>query len=89
MLQEVMLIIVTIIVAALWAWIFTPIAYNLFITIRTTMTPLVPEETQTQYNQAADLFYTMILNIGFIVIGVVAYYIWTVMQRRRAEDIIG
>jgi hypothetical protein len=89
MLQEVMLIIVTIIIAALWAWIFTPIAYNMFITIRTTMTPLVPEEAQTQYNQTVDLFYTMILNIGFIVIGATAYYIWTIMQRRRAEDIIG
>jgi hypothetical protein len=89
MLQEVMLIIVTIIIAALWAWIFTPIAYNMFITIRTTMTPLVPEEAQPQYNQTVDLFYHVILNIGFIVIGACAYYWWTVMQRRRAEDIIG
>jgi hypothetical protein len=88
MLQEVMLIIVTVVVAALWLWLLAPITYNMFITIRTTMTPLVPEETQQTYSTISDLFYTFILNLGFIVLGAVAYYIWTIMQRRRAEDMV-
>lgn len=88
MLQEVMIIIVSVIFAAFVMWFFMPIAYTVYTSVFQATNPLIPTEDRQTWEMITDLWYNVIRYLGLIVLGAVAYYLWTVAQRKKAEDIL-
>lgn len=89
MLQEGMLIVITVILTAFVIWLFLPIAYVLYSNILIQMNPLVPENERQTWEYITELWYNVVRYVGLIVLAAVAYYLWTVAQRKKAEDLIG
>jgi uncharacterized protein with PQ loop repeat len=88
MLTEMVMITVSVIISALFIWLFYPILYNIYININTIFAPLVNDEDLPFFNQINELYYNLIRGLPIIILGAVLYFIWVIMQRRRAEDIV-
>lgn len=88
MLQEVMIIIISVVFAAFVLWFLVPISYSLYASVLNVFDPVVPTDNRETWAMITDLLYNMIKYLGLIVLGAVAYYLWTVAQRKKAEDII-
>lgn len=82
-----MIIVITLVVVAFVLWFITPVAYILFNIISTTFQPVVPAQDRQTWQTTHDMMYNIVKYSGFIVMAAVAYYIWTIAQRKRAEDL--
>jgi ABC-type amino acid transport system permease subunit len=88
MLTELVMIIVSVIISALFIWLFYPVLYYIYVSINSAFAPLVKSEDTPFFNQINELYYNLVRGIPLILLGAVLYFIWIVMQRRRAEDIV-
>lgn len=83
-----MIIIISIVIGACVIWLFLPIAYMLYTNTYATFNPLVPQESRQTWEMTTDMWYNLVRFSGLIVLGATAYYLWTVAQRKKAEDIV-
>lgn len=86
--MEMSYIAIGLIILGLFIWIFAPVAYLLYTNITISLGQLVPVEERQNYELISDIWLNIIRSIGLIVMAAGFYYMWTIAQRKKAEDII-
>ena len=88
MLQESMIIVVSVILVAFFLWFLVPISYILYNNVVTVFNPIVPSQDRQTWETVHSMTYNLVKFLGFIIIAATAYWIWVIAQRKRAEDIV-